>query len=138
MRTFIRAIVTMLAVLGLVIICWVLLVVMLGAAAGIGYVLGDAWFDNGIAGAVVGVIACITYTAIKFREPITNLRHTIPDAVRHHVLQRDEFCCQHCGATEHLEIDHIRPVTLGGDNDINNLQVLCGTCNRRKSNHYVG
>ncbi len=32
------------------------------------------------------------------------------------------------------EVDHIKPVSAMGDNDLNNLQVLCKLCNRAKSN----
>ncbi|EGJ50858.1 HNH endonuclease [Desulfocurvibacter africanus] len=32
-----------------------------------------------------------------------------------------------------IEVDHIRPISLGGDNEIENLQLLCGWCNSNKS-----
>ena len=35
------------------------------------------------------------------------------------------------------EIDHIIPVSLGGSDDINNLQLVCSFCNRRKGNKIV-
>lgn len=31
-----------------------------------------------------------------------------------------------------VEIDHIRPLALGGNGDVKNLQLLCPICNRRK------
>lgn len=42
--------------------------------------------------------------------------------------------CAHCGTTERIERDHIIPLSKGGDDTIDNLQPLCGTCNRRKWN----
>lgn len=40
--------------------------------------------------------------------------------------------CQQCRATEHLCIDHITPLIRGGSNDLDNLQILCKSCNSRK------
>jgi len=49
------------------------------------------------------------------------------------ILFRDGHCCQKCGSHADLEIDHIHPVSKGGTSEDENLQVLCGPCNRRKS-----
>jgi 5-methylcytosine-specific restriction endonuclease McrA len=41
--------------------------------------------------------------------------------------------CLACGDTEAvLEADHVVPLTRGGSDSINNIQPLCGTCNREK------
>lgn len=60
----------------------------------------------------------------------------VADSVRFDVLKRDRRC-QLCGAAsadDVLEVDHIVPRSKGGSNDPSNLQVLCRTCNRGKSN----
>jgi len=35
-----------------------------------------------------------------------------------------------------FEIDHIKPLSLGGDSNIDNLQLLCKHCNRSKGCKY--
>ena len=42
--------------------------------------------------------------------------------------------CQCCGASQNLEYDHIIPYSCGGSSSVNNIQLLCQTCNRSKSN----
>ena len=67
-----------------------------------------------------------------------NKRRQISGKTRQNVLMRDNYTCQICGATvkdgAKLEIDHCIPVSKGGTNDENNLQVLCQQCNREKHN----
>jgi 5-methylcytosine-specific restriction endonuclease McrA len=46
--------------------------------------------------------------------------------------------CRHCGATEELTIDHIRPVSKGGSGVLANLQLLCSGCNSAKGNSWDG
>lgn len=67
----------------------------------------------------------------------TNNRKPISKAVRFEVLKRDSFSCQYCGASAPdavLHIDHIKPVSKGGGNDIMNLVAACSDCNLGKSN----
>jgi hypothetical protein len=47
---------------------------------------------------------------------------------------RDGKRCVKCGSTKRLKIDHKYPVSLGGESEIRNLQLLCFSCNSRKSN----
>ena len=49
------------------------------------------------------------------------------------LAERDGELCRQCGNTHNLCIDHIVPLIKGGTNDIDNLQLLCGDCNLRKS-----
>ena len=65
-------------------------------------------------------------------------RKPISGKTRINVLERDDYTCQMCGATVEdgvkLHIDHIIPVSKGGTNDTDNLQVLCHKCNLAKHN----
>jgi 5-methylcytosine-specific restriction endonuclease McrA len=53
------------------------------------------------------------------------------------VLRRDGERCRRCGTTEGLTLDHIIPLSKGGTNRIDNLQLLCGPCNRAKGNEVI-
>jgi hypothetical protein len=56
----------------------------------------------------------------------------IPQDVKIAVSTRDQGKCVQCGATEDLHFDHKIPWSRGGTNTVNNIQLLCGPCNRRK------
>lgn len=51
---------------------------------------------------------------------------------RERIMARDSRRCRNCKSEEHLEIDHVIPISRGGDGEDSNLQVLCRSCNRSK------
>jgi hypothetical protein len=59
-------------------------------------------------------------------------RPRISNELRESVYARDHYCCQHCGSSNQLTLDHIYPWILGGEDTFENLQTLCGPCNSRK------
>jgi hypothetical protein len=63
-------------------------------------------------------------------------RQPIKPSLRFEILKRNDYRCQMCGVTAKdgatLEIDHIFPVSRGGTNEADNLQVLCRDCNAGK------
>ncbi|MDR3413992.1 MAG: HNH endonuclease [Formivibrio sp.] len=61
-------------------------------------------------------------------------RVAIPSEVRREVWRRDGGVCVKCGSRRNLEYDHIVPVSKGGSNTARNIELLCETCNRTKSN----
>jgi len=42
--------------------------------------------------------------------------------------------CASCGRTDHIQVDHIIPVSKGGTSEPENLQPLCRRCNTAKGN----
>ena len=69
-------------------------------------------------------------------------RSLMTPSLRVAILRRDGSRCRMCGASAAagatLHIDHIVPVSLGGQTVAENLQTLCDSCNYGKSNKFVG
>ena len=61
-------------------------------------------------------------------------RHISQD-VKDDVWNRDGGKCVQCGSNENLEFDHIIPHSKGGANTYRNIQLLCQSCNRQKSDN---
>ena len=59
-------------------------------------------------------------------------RKHIPKAVRDAVMERDNYTCVYCDSTNNPELDHNEAHANNGSDEIDNLQVLCRSCNRRK------
>jgi len=60
-------------------------------------------------------------------------RKALSKKVRFEVFKRDGFRCAYCGSSPPkviLEVDHLIPVSAGGDNDDKNLITSCFDCNR--------
>lgn len=65
-------------------------------------------------------------------------RQKLTSTLREKIKQRDHHTCQLCGKqmldNVGIHIDHIIPISKGGQTVENNLQVLCSVCNLKKSN----
>ncbi|MGE5479903.1 MAG: HNH endonuclease [Chloroflexota bacterium] len=69
------------------------------------------------------------------KDEIKLVRNGINDALRYKVMNRDRFHCVICGCTGkegQLVVDHIIPVSRGGQNNMENLRTLCTRCNSGK------
>jgi len=56
--------------------------------------------------------------------------------VRQFIFNRDSNQCLNCGKKEKLQLDHIVPISKGGENKLSNLQTLCNSCNSIKKDNY--
>lgn len=71
-------------------------------------------------------------------------RH-IPAAVRDAVHAKHDHRCSYvspsgrrCGATRHLQVDHVTPFARGGGHEPGNLRLLCGKHNRLEAERVLG
>ena len=74
----------------------------------------------------------------KYPTPASELRESksvryVPRAVKHAVWMRDRGTCVKCGSRRNLNLDHIKPVALGGGSAAENMQILCFQCNQRRA-----
>jgi hypothetical protein len=59
----------------------------------------------------------------------------LPGSLRWQIISRAFGRCEACGvssAERALEVDHIKPRSHGGSNELSNLQALCSLCNVQK------
>jgi 5-methylcytosine-specific restriction endonuclease McrA len=62
-------------------------------------------------------------------------RKPMPRWLRGWIIDRDDATCYLCGLScwpHEIHIDHVVPVSRGGDDHPSNLRVACRTCNMRK------
>jgi HNH endonuclease len=78
--------------------------------------------------------------AYKFDEGQLQLnkagRNAMPKKIRDSLINKANNKCQICGAKHNLQVDHRIPYEVAGETEIDSLdpyQVLCGSCNRKKS-----
>ena len=71
----------------------------------------------------------------KIRRMNSPSRKRIPAKTRRRLYGLQSGKCEGCWSDlplRNLEVDHIVPISKGGTDDFDNLQLLCGTCNRIK------
>ena len=89
-------------------------------------------------------------SVVKMKKKINNNqkclkpKRYIPSKVKHHVWMRDQGKCTYvcpktkrrCASDHLLQIDHIKPFSLGGTNQADNLRLLCANHNQFMFSRY--
>ena len=60
-----------------------------------------------------------------------------PDDLYVSILMSDVGICIFCGSSYEIHYDHIIPFSKGGANTIDNIQILCSSCNLSKSDNII-
>jgi hypothetical protein len=67
------------------------------------------------------------------RDPYPGIRRKEIDGTkRNRIYERDAYRCRYCGSYKTLTLDHLIPVSQGGDNSDENLVACCKSCNSLK------
>lgn len=69
----------------------------------------------------------------KLKERSVDGSHTAEEVRAIHAAQRYKCAICRVSTKNHMHVDHIRPLALGGSNFAENLQILCPACNMRKA-----
>ena len=59
-------------------------------------------------------------------------REAVPEAVKKTVWERDGGRCVLCSKAARLHFDHDIPIAEGGGNTVENIRLLCESCNLKK------
>lgn len=81
--------------------------------------------------------------ARSYRFPSSLMSEYIPAKLRGQVSERDGDRCAYCQTSEAnsgipLSIDHVVPVSKGGQTNFNNICLACRTCNEAKGKRTTG
>lgn len=100
----------------------------------------EGYEDDDVGCRIWGHVCPVFFTqssATETRETRRDGRY-IPRTVMLKIVRRDDHVCQECFTyvrDDEIEFDHIIPVSRGGPTSVENLRLLCRTCNNAKSDH---
>jgi hypothetical protein len=65
--------------------------------------------------------------------PSPSTTRYIPAIIKKQVFNRDKGRCVKCKSSYKLEYDHVKPYAQGGEHTVENLRLLCFSCNQRRT-----
>lgn len=86
----------------------------------------------------VGNHISVSNISPKIRSQKNASRQYISASAQRQVWKRAGSRCQNCGSLHALQVDHLRPIALGGTSEIENLRILCRSCNQRAAINLLG
>lgn len=48
------------------------------------------------------------------------------------LYENQGYLCLSCDSPNDITVDHVQPISKGGDHNVGNMQILCRSCNSRK------
>ena len=81
-------------------------------------------------------LATMLFRAFETTTKPPRTRKQLTDEERQSLWEAQASVCKLCGAEaakEHLEVDHVEPLCVGGGDTLDNLQILCKTCHAQKT-----
>lgn len=83
---------------------------------------------------IPGILPALAPRRWRIRRRKEHCRPSVPARLRRALLAADRRCV-YCGRRDDPQLDHVRPWSAGGLTTGFNLAVLCGLCNKTKSNY---
>ncbi|WP_414575810.1 DEAD/DEAH box helicase family protein [Anabaena sp. CCY 9402-a] len=96
-------------------------------------------FDTAVDAAIRNIIFRGKREPEIITPPVTPPFRELTEEEKIKVKERDGYVCLCCGVNSKgkLQIDHIKPFSMGGETTIENSQTLCDICNGIKGNHEI-
>lgn len=66
-------------------------------------------------------------------------RHSVPNSLRRNAYNKQNGKCAMCGQKIqyiNATVDHVIPISKGGKNSVDNMEVMCYVCNQMKRDQF--
>ena len=73
----------------------------------------------------------------RYRHLATKCENPLTETEWFEILESADFKCTNCGSSEDLTMDHIIPISKGGQHTRTNIGVLCRSCNSSKGSKII-